>query len=225
MLKFKTILLSGTIIAASVCALTANAHDDKEKGPQVTRTFDLTDFDEISIGGVYEVDIQVGDKHSISLSGGEDEMAHIDVYVKDGTLYLSHDKDKHKKKRKGHHDGIEAMVSLPALNGLRVAGVASGDVSGVDADDFSLKVSGVAEVEIDGTCNSLSAKVSGVGELDAENFKCKNADVTLSGVGQMNVYASKSVDVTASGVGEVNVYGDPKEVSKSKAMFTEINIK
>lgn len=225
MLKLPTIFLAGTIVTASVYGVVANAHDNEASGPQITQSFDFKNFDDISIGGVYEVDIQAGTKYSISLSGKKAEMAHIDVYVKDGTLYLSHEKDNRKKKRKGHHDGVQATVTLPALNGLRVAGVASGDVSGVDADDFSLKVSGVAEVEIDGTCNSLSAKVSGVGELNAENFKCKNADVTLSGVGQMDVYASKSVDVTASGVGEVNVYGNPKEVSKSKAMFTQINMK
>lgn len=134
-------------------------------------------------------------------------------------------KQKGKYKKHNHSDGITATITLPSLQALRVSGVASGDIEGVDSEEFDLRVSGVAEVDISGTCGMLDAKVSGVGELDAKDLKCRDADVVLSGVGEMSVYASESIDVTASGVGSVNVYGNPKKVDKTKSFFTDISIK
>ena len=212
------------LTAATVFTVGAHAHDD-DHSKTITQTFDFNDFDSVSIGGVYEVDIKVGPSYSISLTGNEDQMENVKVSTEDNTLYLGKKDKKYKKKKQHNHKGIIASITLPDLEALKVSGVASGDVENIDADDFDLSVSGVAEVNIDGSCNTLTARVSGVGELDAENLKCKDVDVTLSGVGEVSVYASKSVDVKASGVGNVQVYGNPDKVSKKKAMFTNVTIK
>ena len=177
----------------------------------------------ISVSGVYEVDVEVGKDYSITLTGPAYEMDNVKVENDDGMLKLGSKKKKWNKR--GHRDGIEATISLPALVEVKVSGVASGDITGVDAEDFELHVSGVAEVEIDGKCGKLQAHVSGVGELDARELKCEDADVHLSGVGEMSVYATDYADISASGVGEVDVYGDPEKVDKNKSLFTQINIK
>lgn len=228
----KAYLFTGISVLTAVTVLAVGAqadHGDDDNnyghGKTVTQTYDFDDFDSVSIGGVYEVDIKVGPSYSISLTGNEDQMENVKVKSEDGMLYLGKKDKKYKKKKQHNHKGIIAKITLPDLEALRVSGVASGDVENVDADDFDLSVSGVAEVNIDGTCNALTARVSGVGELDAENFKCKDVNVTLSGVGEVSVHASESVDVKASGVGDVQVYGKPDKVSKKKAMFTNVTIK
>ncbi len=223
--------VTATFLMAGIClsGVSASAHgtDDHgtdDHGDKMTQTFDYKNFDQINVGGVFEVDVSVGAAFAITISGSEKDMEDLDVYEKDGVLYLKTEKNNRSKKNNNREE-VNVRVSLPSLSALKVSGVASGDITGVDADDFDLRVSGVAEVEIEGRCNSLKARVSGVGELDARNFKCKSADVALTGVGEMSVFASESVDVTASGVGSVDVYGKPKKVSKSKALFSEINIK
>ncbi len=215
------------LLASSLLVLpiAANAHPDEDEDRDetpVTETYDFEDFDSVSVSGVYDVDIQVGKSYSIKLSGPAYEMNRIKVENDDGTLRLG---SKKKKRLRGHRDGIEATITLPALTDVHVSGVASGDIKGVDSDRFELHVSGVAEVEIEGRCGRLEAHVSGVGELDAEKLKCEDADVHLSGVGEMSVYATEYADISASGVGEVDVYGDPKKVDKNKSLFTSINIK
>lgn len=199
--------------------------DNHDPGKTITQTYDFKDFKAVNIGGVYEVDITVGSSYSISLSGNEDRMENVKVISEDGTLYLGQKSKKYKHKKSHNHKGIVANITLPELDALKVSGVASGDIENVDAKDFSLSVSGVAEVNIDGTCENLTARVSGVGELDARNFKCEDVDVTLSGVGEVSVYADHSVDVKASGVGNVDVYGKPDKITKKKAMFTNVNVK
>ena len=222
--KLTAALLATTLLAVP---MTVSAHpdheDDKRDTTKVTETFDFEDFDAISVSGVYEVEVEVGKDYSISLTGPAYEMDDVKVEYSDGRLKLGSKKKSWKKR--GHRDGIEAKITLPNLNDVQVSGVASGDISGVDADRFELHVSGVAEVDIDGKCDKLEAHVSGVGELDARELKCADADVHLSGVGEVSVYASEYADVSASGVGEVDVYGDPKKVDKNKSLFTQINIK
>lgn len=225
----RTFLLIGTATLAGAALLAFNAfagHDDDDghHGKDITQTFDFKDFDRVSVSGVYEVDIEVGPSFSISLSGPEKEMDNVKVYTENGTLHLAR-KNKNERKKNNNQKGIDATITLPDLEGMKVSGVASGDITNVDAEDFDLKVSGVAEVEIEGSCNNLTARVSGVGELDAKDFECKDVDVTLSGVGEVTVFASESVDVKASGVGDVQVYGNPSTVSKKKAMFTNVTIK
>ena len=222
MRKMTLALLAGSLLAVPVIAAAhPDGDDDKRDKRQITETFDFEDFDAIAVSGVYELDVKVGGNYSITLKGAADEMDNVEVKQEGRELSLG----SKRKWRKGNRDGITATITLPDLRDVQVSGVASGDFTGIDADDFELHVSGVAEVDIDGKCNSLEAHVSGVGELDASELKCKNADVHLSGVGEVAVYASDYADISASGVGEVDVYGNPEKVDKSKSLFTEINIK
>lgn len=213
-------LLAATILSA--CS--AMAHGNNDRGEDITRTYDFKGFDAISIGGVYEVDVKVGDSHSVTVSGRVKDMERVDVSIEDGRLILG--TKKRKTKKKDHHgENVVATVTLPQLNALKISGVATGDVEGVKAETFELKVSGVAEIDIEGKCDRLKAKVSGVGELNAKDFKCKTSDISLSGVGEMSVYASNSIDISANGVGSVDVYGNPGTVKKNKSMFTTIKMK
>lgn len=225
----RSILFTAIVMACGAAIVTGIAMAGPDDGGDtITKTYDYSDFDRVSVGGVYDLDVEVGKNYSITLRANARDMSFVKISSEDGTLYLGQkkrDKDGKKRKRYKNNDGITAVITLPELNALKVSGVANGDVSGVDADDFDMSVSGVADVEISGKCNTLTARVSGVGELDAKDFKCKNTKVSLSGVGDVSIYASESVDVKASGVGGVDVYGKPSKVTKKKAKLTNIDIK
>ena len=133
-------------------------------------------------------------------------MGRADVRVVNGTLVLDQE-DRVRAQRRLKNMGLTATITLPALNGISISGVAESEVTGVDADEFSATLSGVGELDITGDCNSLTARVSGVGELDASDFKCENVDVSVSGVGEAKVYASRSADASVSGIGEIEIYG------------------
>ena len=120
---------------------------------------------------------------------------------------------------------MHAKITLPSLKDLSVSGVADVNVLDLDADDITLSLAGVAELDISGSCVSLTGDVSGVGELDAKNFECKKANITMSGVGEVSVYASEEIDVTASGVGGVVVYGKPENVDTTKSLMSSIRFK
>ena len=213
--------IAALALAAALIPALAFAHGKDDKAHQ-TQTFDFKNFEQVSVSGVYDLDVKVGEAFSITLSGHDQEMENLKVREEDGVLHLG---KKNKKQKYKNSNGIEASITLPNLTGLKVSGVAEGNITGIDADNFDIRVSGVGEVTMSGRCNHMTAKVSGVGEISAKDLKCNDVHVALSGVGEADVYASKSIDVSASGVGEVNVWGKPEEVSKSKGFMSSINIK
>jgi hypothetical protein len=182
-------------------------------------SLDFRDFDAIEISGAYKLDVIVGEDFSIELSGLPSEMERVEATLKDGALVLGS-----KRKIRGDHKGVKAVVTMPALKRVSVSGVADADISGVRAEGFKLDLSGVGEVNIAGACDKLVARVSGVGEVDAQSFQCKAVDVKVAGVGEARVYASESVSAEVSGMGGIMIYGSPKMVNKRGGFFSEIKV-
>ena len=215
----------GKILLVSAIAFggmtVANAHDeDNDSKDRITRTYDLTGFDAIDISGVYDVEVSVGKDFSIRLEGREKEMEYAEVELDGNTLELGKRKRKKSWSFNNTTKSINAYITMPDLNELNVSGVTDADITGVDAGSFDLHVSGVADVNISGRCGSLDAHISGVSDVDAEGLVCEHGDVSLSGVGDMDVYTSKSIDVSVHGVGSVTVHGKPESVEKSVSKYT-----
>ena len=197
---------------------------DRDKTADISRTYELTDFDEIEVGGVYELTVQAGSDFSIKVSGHPDQMDRAEVSVENGILTLSHG-DENRGKRNWRTKSLSAEITLPSLSSIDVAGVAEVDVSGIEVEDFSARLSGVGEIELSGNCGDLSARVSGVGELDASSLRCATVDVTVSGIGEAEVYASEAVDASVGGIGSITVYGSPSQVEKSGGFLSDITVK
>jgi len=193
-------------------------------GELVSQSYELQDFSAIEISGAYELDVKVGGEYSVMISGHEKEMARSEVSVKKGALVLG--SKKRIRREKGHdgHNSLKATVTMPALDRLSVSGVVDAAISGVDAGAFEVNLSGVGEVNIDGRCKRLDARVSGVGELNAKSLECAEADVALSGMGEASVYAREMAKAEVSGMGEINIYGSPKTVDKRGGFFSEITV-
>ena len=209
-----------TIISAvGAMALSTSAFADDN----ITRTLDLRGFDQIEIAGVYELNVEVGPEFSITLTGEEEELDRVQAAVRGSVLTL--DRSKGKRRWGRDNQGIEAVITLPALVGLDISGVVDGEVAGIDASRFELDLSGVGDVELEGECETFEADVSGVGDLDAEKLQCRTVSVEVSGVGSASVYASEEVDAEVSGMGDIDVYGSPEKVRKESSMFADVTIR
>ncbi len=217
-------------IALMVLALGANgaAHAGElgdffsGSGKQTSQTYSLTGFDKIETTGVYDLQVNVGGKFAIQLSGPKEELAKVDVKVEDGRLLLK--QHGHSNLLGIHRHGITAKISLPELSGLDVTGVGDAYVTGVSAEAFSAEVRGVGDVALSGTCKDLTARVSGIGDFDARKLHCKSANVKVSGIGDVAVYASLVAGVKSSGIGDVNIYGSPKIVVKHGHLLSDIKV-
>ena len=218
------LLLAGLAVAGLIAApLSAMAHGKGDK-EHIDQSHDVSGFDRIEIGGVYELDVRVGEKFSVETSGHEKEVESMKISVDGDTLSVGH-KKKTFRGNFGSKNGVQIKITMPELNAISIGGVGEGKISGINADRLEVEVGGVGELEFSGTCKTLDIEVGGVGELDARDLKCENVEVQLAGVGEIDIYASHSVDISTAGVGEVNVYGNPKHVEKNKSFLSEVNIK
>lgn len=197
---------------------------ERDRSKDITQTYDLGEFSEINVAGVYELDVQVGGEYSVSVSGAPDEMGRAEVRVEDGVLVLSQADRQHGVKS-WRSQGMTAKITLPALSAVMIAGVGDANVTGVDADAFSAQLAGVGNIDVSGVCGDLTARVSGVGEINASDLECARVDVIVSGVGEAKVYASDSVDASVGGIGSITVYGSPKQVVKNGGFLSDITIK
>lgn len=234
-MRFLIGLVVGAIAAAAIGAAAiayafGDLHDidkigERDKSADIVKAVDLRNFDKISIKGVYEIEVSVGPEYSIQLSGKQDDVDRAETTVSDGTLVLD---QKHRqsgeKLRRRSHDGITAKISMPALSAIEVGGVVDGKVTGIAAEGFRADLSGVGDLDLEGTCTALEARVSGVGDLDADDLKCQTVKVTVAGVGDAKVYASESVEARVSGMGDISVSGNPKQVEKSGSLFSDIDV-
>lgn len=203
------------LLAFLVWAAPASATEERRVG--------LQDFSAIDVRGAYELRVEVGDDYSISLSGAPEDLERAEATVSNGVLTLG-SKGRRAKHHDGDHDGLGAVITLPALDSLSVSGVAEADISGVDAGAFKVHLSGVGDVTIAGRCGTLDARVSGVGELNAKALECRVADVALSGMGEASVYAREAAKAEVSGMGEINIYGSPAKVEKRGGFLSEITV-
>ncbi|MEM9618102.1 MAG: head GIN domain-containing protein [Pseudomonadota bacterium] len=230
-MKFFLGLIVGLILAIGIAAggaymafgdLTDIGERDKSK--DITRTYNLADFDMVEIGGVYEFDVTVGGGYSVVVSGAPEEMERVDVSVVDGELILDQSR-RENMRRKWRNQGLEATITLPSLRAIDVSGIVDGDISGINADEFDADFSGVGSVDISGTCGHLDADISGIGDFNARDLRCQTADVDISGIGDVDIYASDEIDISVGGIGDVDIHGSPSRVEKDGSLFADISVK
>lgn len=213
------LLLAGLIAATAIKVAWGDLTDvsERDRGADVSRTIEAADFDRIDIAGVVELDATVGGDYALTLTGRQEDLDRARAEVVDGVLILDTAHDEGRVGRKIIRHGVTARLTLPSLTGVSAAGVVDGAVTGVAGGPFTVDISGVGNLKLSGTCDTLDADVSGVGELEAEDLKCRIVNVDVSGVGGASVYASEKVDADIAGIGKIDVYGSPAEVSKSKS--------
>jgi hypothetical protein len=87
----------------------------------------------------------------------------------------------------------------------------SGDLNlDVKTTDFEANLSGSGDVVLTGTSDSFISKISGSGDVDAVNLATKNANLTISGSGDMKVNCSQSLYARVSGSGDISYKGNPE---------------
>src|SRR6185295_1904026 len=84
----------------------------------------------------------------------------------------------------------------------------------VDAPEIAAGISGAGFVDLSGETKKFNANVSGAGGIRAFDLKAEEAELGISGTGNMEVYSSVKLKASISGMGKVRYKGNP-EVTKS----------
>jgi hypothetical protein len=165
-------------------------------------------FEEVELLGVGDVTVVPGDDYAVTVTTDATFIDGVEVKVADGALGLNE-----------HYDfdtrglDVDFLVTVPSLGAVSLAGAGTITVSGLDAETFSLTLTGAGEVVVSGTTSTLKVLLAGVGNIDTTGLDAGIVDVGLSGAGDIDVGPSDSLTVSLAGVGNITYDGNPEVTS------------
>ncbi|MFA5450536.1 MAG: DUF2807 domain-containing protein [Dehalococcoidales bacterium] len=148
-----------------------------------TETYDLSDFEEVQIGGAFGYQISYSDSHSVSITVDDNLFEYVDIYRKQKKLII-----KLKPVSIQGNITLEASIQLPQLARLNVSGATGGTISGFSSDEIIvLEVSGASEVILDEiVTHSCQFTVSGASRVTG-SLTAEDADFDVSGVSRIEL--------------------------------------
>jgi len=185
-------------IEKAVAVVTESSSDS---GDVVTREMDFTDFTNVEVGHAFKVEITRADSYSVSITAGEKLFDHIDVVKSGNTLKIS------LKSHRFHiRPTLEARITMPILNKLRLGGATRGTVAGFSSEEpFDLNLSGASALDIDMEAGKTRFEISGASRLSG-NMKAGDAEIVLSGASRAELSGSaNNVIVSAWGASKLDL--------------------
>ncbi len=194
-----------------------------ECGREVTRTYDLTDFDELDCRAAFDVVVRQGSQHRVAATVSEDIENDLIVRRDGRRLLLDVNRDQTCGVR-------HAVVELPALRRLearsfcrvRFEGSPAGgaveldlsDASSVEGDvsanALALRLSAASKADLDGGADRLDLQASAASRAELGDLAVRQAAIALESASWAKVRVSELLDVRASGASTLRYIGDPQ---------------
>ena len=119
-------------------------------------------------------------------------------------------------------DGPSASHWPPLSTETWVVGRGLVRFDALNAAALAFHVSGAGDGQLAGQVGDLNLSVSGKGKLMAEQLRATHATVSISGIGNAQLWVTDSLRVGISGVGNIDYWGRP-EVTRSTSGLGSVN--
>lgn len=222
LIKKVLILCVASVLTVSVSC----AQKVKGNGNLVQVNRSVGQFDEVGVGGSFDVILKKGQEGKLEISVEENLQSYLVTEVKGGDLKIHWKKGANVRTTKS----TKVTVYFNSLNGVSLAG--SGDVSSSDlikADHFEVALAGSGDIELEVEANRVEAAISGSGDivlngkseefegaiagsgdLEADGLETKKATMKISGSGGMKIAVEEELFARISGSGDIRYKGNPK---------------
>ena len=106
-------------------------------------------------------------------------------------------------------------VSVPSLTALNLSGDGQISVTGINAPQLTVTVSGSCLLSAAGTVTRLDVTLSGHGQAQLSQLTASDVHAVVSGTGLIQVTATTSLNAAVPGTGEIVYSGNPPQVITS----------
>ena len=205
----------------------------KENGNQTTITRTIDNYDKISAGGSFKVELISGKEGNITIAGDENIINNIITEVVDNTLKIHFDKNKN------YSYGSKITITVPFEEISEISFAGSGEIitkNTIKATNFKVNFTGSGDGEIDviatkivanlsgsgdlnikGTTTDLEASVVGSGEMSCGRLDSQNGEVSVTGSGELRVNCTTELTAKVTGSGTIKYKGKPNKIDKNIA--------
>ena len=204
------------LLAALLCAACIRPGVEGS-GNVITESREVSDFNEIVLGGTGRVIVEVTGTESLTIEAEDNIMPLLETRVRNGRLRLD--------TSGSISPTVEIVYTITAetLDGLVISGSGVAEAEAVDGTDFRADISGSGNVEVEGTLSGLlSVSISGSGDFGGESLTAPEGRVDVSGSGNAVVNVTDDLEVSVSGSGEVEYLGEPNVESSVSGSGTVI---
>ncbi len=200
-------------------------------GNIVTETRTTGNFDAISVGGSFDVEVKMGDALSVKVEADDNIMKYIETRVSGNTLKIE---------TEGMHNysdvHMKVYITVPSLSSIKASGSAevvanniltsSGKLTfkasssssikaEVNAPEIETDASSSATIAITGKTKSHKTEASSSADIKTFGLLSENTTAKASSSASIEVHASVNLDARASSSGSVD-YKGAATVTKSE---------
>jgi Putative auto-transporter adhesin, head GIN domain len=191
----------GEIVCTNKTFDSEDENNDNENGSQ---TLDVKDFEFIKSdvnNGICNYEIRQGNEFKVEVEGAYDKNE-LKYEVKDNTLSIKN-KD---------NNVLNVRITMPKLKGIILkGGNGESKISDFSGDDLTVELHDSNKLYINGSVQSLTAKLKGFANLQAFDLQAVNANIEARDNAEAEINVKKKMDVKTSGMAKIRYRGEPSE--------------
>lgn len=199
------------LVFTAVCAMLSLASCTKERikgnGIVTSETRNITGFTAVSASGSTNVFITQGALFKVEVKGYANLLPYYETKLVNNELLVGYKNDVNIK-----NDNTEVFITMPILNGLKLAGSGSINTSGAfnGGTNLTARIAGSGSIHFSsGNTQNFNAGIEGSGNIYAMDLVSANADIDISGSGNTEITATRQLKAKITGSGNVYYRGTP----------------
>ncbi len=222
MLRHFNFLIPCSFFVVSLLLIACH-HEDPGPLQEARKEFVVADFDQLEIGGAFNVEVDQASSFSIGAEGDRRNIDDLDVYKRGNTLIIEFEDNSNR-----HHDTY-IRITMPVLKAVNFSGASNSKIRGFETEEgVNLYLSGASVSQVDsdfdrikvvisggsnlllvGTGNELHGDISGASLLRGFDFPVSHATIDISGASEGKITVTDELNVTAGGASSILYRGNP----------------
>lgn len=189
----------------------------KGSGNFITEKRDVSDFQKVSVSGIFKVEIVAQKDFSVEVDADDNLMPLIKTRVSGDTLKIESEKKFSGSKK------VLIRVYAPNIEELDLSGVTKTKVTNLDNESFKIDTSGVSKIYVEGKTSELTIDMSGASKIEAKELEAKKVSIDGSGATKAYVKVTEEISADLSGASRVRYLGSPSDVNKKTSGVSKLS--
>lgn len=194
-------------------------------GKMVTVNRTTSDYDDISVGGSFDVILIKGKEGNIVIEGEENIIPYIETEMQGKKLQIRYKKNTNisttkKLVVKVPYNKID-KISLGGSGNITNEGIiksiefsaslgGSGNITlKIESDEINANIGGSGNIELTGKTKELTCSIAGSGNINAYDLTADTTNATIAGSGSVKTTVSTKISAKVVGSGNIYYKGNP----------------